>query len=141
MCVITTNEGSKGVVSMFYSPLENTANELEKLKESMDKERLFFPEDVTCTCCKTRLSDFLETGYVGCVECYKLFKQDITNMLYNFHKSVKHMGKRPEGVVTKAKKQREIDLLLKQKADAVENDDFITAQMLKEKIEKLRSEL
>ncbi len=126
---------------MFYSPFENATNELGKLKESLSQEKLFFAEDLTCKCCKTRLSDFLETGYVGCAECYKLFEKDILQMLYNFHKSVKHTGKKPERVVSKAKKQQEITRLLDLQAKAAAEEDFILAQSIKEKIDAIRREI
>ncbi len=126
---------------MFYSPFENVSNDLSKLKETMNQEKLFFSEDLTCKCCKTRLSDLLETGYVGCAECYKLFENDINQMLYDFHKSIKHTGKKPERVVTKARKQQEIDKLLKMQAEASANEDYILAQSIKEKVEALRREL
>lgn len=126
---------------MFHSPFENVSNELGKLKESINDEKLFFAEDLTCKCCKTRLSDLLETGYVGCADCYKLFSADINQMLYNFHKSVKHTGKKPERVVSKALKQKEIDNLLKLQAEASAKEDYILAQSIKEKVQMLRSEL
>lgn len=126
---------------MFYSPFENVSNDLGKLKETISQEKLFFSEDLTCQCCKTRLSDLLETGYVGCAECYKLFEKDINQMLYDFHKAVRHTGKRPERVVSKARKQQEIDKLLKMQAEASAKEDYILAQSIKEKVEALRREL
>ena len=127
--------------SLFHSPFENATQELHKLKQDLNQEKLFYREELTCRCCKTRLSDFLETGYVGCAECYKLFDREITQSLYDFHKAVKHTGKRPEIVDSKAKKQKEIDLLLAQQADASAKEEFLLAQSIKEKIEALRREL
>lgn len=126
---------------MFYSPFENVANKLEKIKQDMAEEKLFFAEDLACEKCKTRLSDLLETGYVGCANCYSLFQKDIVSMVYDFHKAVKHTGKRPDRVASKARKQQEIDMLLKQQAEASANEDYILAQSIKEKISKLRGEL
>lgn len=126
---------------MFYSPFESVTNELGKLKENLSQEKLFFAEDLTCKRCKTRLSDLLETGYVGCADCYKLFETDIVRMLYDFHKAVKHTGKKPERVVSKAIKQQEIDKLVKMQAEASANEDYILAQSIKEKVEALRREL
>ena len=83
----------------------------------------------------------LETGYVGCAECSKLFEKDIVQMLYDFHKAVKHTGKKPERIESRAKKQQEIDKLLKLQAEASANEDFLLAQSYKEKVEKLRSEM
>lgn len=126
---------------MFPSPFENVSTELSKIKDSISQEKLFFSEDLTCKRCKTRLSDLLETGYVGCADCYKLFEKDLTQMLYDFHKAVKHTGKKPEKVVSKALKQQEIEKLLKMQAEASANEDYILAQSIKEKVEALRREL
>ncbi len=126
---------------MFYSPFENASSELNKLKKEIEKEQLFFAEDITCKCCKTRLSDLLETGYVGCSECYKLFEKDIMELIYNFHKSARHTGKRPEIVQTKAKLQKQIDSLLIQQAEASAHEDYLLAQSIKEKIAELRGKL
>lgn len=125
---------------MFYSPFKTVSDDLNKLKQSLNNENLLFDEDLVCKCCKTRLSDFLETGYVGCSQCYKLFEKDIMPMIYNFHKAVKHTGKRPERIASKALKQQEIEKLLKLQAEASAREDFLLAQSYKEKIEKLRSE-
>ena len=46
---------------MFYSPFENAVGELNSLKNSIEEEKLFFGEELTCPQCKTRLSDLLET--------------------------------------------------------------------------------
>ena len=125
---------------MFYSPFEQTSNDLSKMKQSLEAEKLFFSEELTCKCCKTRLSDFLETGYVGCVECYKIFNKEMLESLYNFHKAVRHTGKRPACVDNKAKIKQEIDRLIKLQAEASANEEYLLAQEYKEKIASLRGE-
>ncbi|MBQ8468640.1 MAG: UvrB/UvrC motif-containing protein [Clostridia bacterium] len=126
---------------MFYSPFENATNELSKIKEEIAEENLIFSEELACPNCKTRLSDLLETGYVGCAKCYEVFSKELADMIYDFHKSAKHVGKRPEKLVSKAKIQKEIEQLEEQKRDALEREDFLLAQSIKEKISQLRGEL
>ena len=126
---------------LFPSPFKSVQNDLDKMKETLAQDKLLFAEDLTCKRCKTRLSDLLETGYVGCADFYKLFDNDIKKMLYDFHKAIKHTGKRPERVVSKALKQQEIDKLVKMQAEASANEDYILAQSIKEKVEALRREL
>lgn len=123
---------------MFYSPFENTSSELGKIKKELQEEKLFFAEDLECKCCKTRLSDYLETGYVGCSKCYQVFDKDIIAMIYDFHKAVRHTGKRPQIIEAHAKRQKEIEELLKLQAEASANEDYILAQSIKEKVEALR---
>ena len=125
---------------MFYSPFENAVNELDKMKESLQQEKIFF-EELSCPYCKTRISDLLETGYVGCSECYNVFGEEVLNMIYNFHKANKHVGKKPEKQASKARKQKEIEELLVKQAEASKNEDYLLAQSIKEQVEKLRSEL
>jgi len=126
---------------MFYSPFENATNELSKIKNEMAEEEIIFSEELTCPNCKTRISDLRETGYVGCAQCYEVFGREISDMIYNFHKSANHVGKRPEKLVSKVKISREIDKLEEEKKHALECEDFLLAQEIKEKISKLRGEL
>ena len=125
---------------MFYSPFENAVNNLDKIKETLEQEKIFF-EELSCPYCKTRISDLQETGYVGCSACYNVFGEELLNMIYNFHKSNRHVGKRPEKIASKARKQREIEELLAKQAEASKNEDYLLAQSIKEQVEKLRSEL
>lgn len=125
---------------MFYSPFESTADELSKLKESFSDEKLFF-EELSCPYCKTRVSDLLETGYVGCANCYNVFSGELADLIYNYQKSMRHVGKRPERIASKAKKQKQIEELLQKQAEASANEDYLLAQSIKEQVEKLRSEL
>ena len=125
----------------FYSPFENVSNELDKIKETIKEEKLFFDEELCCPNCNTRISDLMETGYVGCTNCYKVFGKELAEMIYDFHHSTEHRGKRPERAFTKARKQKEIEELLKQQAKASAEEDYILAQQIKEKVEKLKGEL
>lgn len=125
---------------MFYSPFENTVNNLDKIKESLEQEKIFF-EEFSCPYCKTRISDLRETGYVGCSECYRVFHIDLGGMIADFHKASVHVGKRPEKMASKARKQKQIEELLVRQAEASKNEDYLLAQSIKEQVEKLRSEL
>lgn len=123
---------------MFYSPFENAANELHSLKSSIEEEKLFFGEELTCPKCKTRLSDLLETGYVGCSNCYKVFSKDLKNVIYNYHRADTHVGKKPDKIVSRAKMLKEIEELTREQAEASKKEDYILAQSIKEKVETLR---
>ena len=125
----------------FYSPFENVSNELDKIKETIKEEKLFFDEELCCPNCNTRISDLMETGYVGCTNCYKVFGKELAEMIYDFHHSTEHRDKRTKKANTKARKQKEIEELLKQQAKASAEEDYILAQQIKEKVEKLKGEL
>ncbi|MBE7087341.1 MAG: hypothetical protein E7369_03475 [Clostridiales bacterium] len=51
--------------------------------------------DKICNGCRTRLSQFYKTGYLGCPECYVAFEKEITMALKNIQGKTVHVGKEP----------------------------------------------
>ena len=51
--------------------------------------------DKRCPKCKTLLSDFLNTGYLGCPECYRAFEDEIAFSLKRIQGSTENKGRRP----------------------------------------------
>lgn len=51
--------------------------------------------DKYCKSCKTKLSDFYETGMLGCPDCYKAFRLEIVSALKNVQGGRAHKGKTP----------------------------------------------
>lgn len=49
-----------------------------------------------CKSCGTRLSEFYNTSYLGCPDCYKYFRQEIIGAIGKIQGGVKHHGKRPK---------------------------------------------
>ena len=129
-------------------PFNNAVNSLFGFKSEFDElfgdnsfSGNFVKNDIICPKCKTRLSDVEETMFVGCTNCYKLFKDLIDRSAYRYHGRLGHIGKVPSRAVTKAEKIREIEVLENQKSQAVAKEDYTLADTLKKKIEQLRSEL
>lgn len=54
----------------------------------------FMQPELECPVCHTRLSDVVETRYVGCSECYKVFRGQVLNNIQEMHGTRKHLGKR-----------------------------------------------
>ncbi len=44
--------------------------------------------------CGTRLSDVVSGQYVGCSECYRVFRGQVLNNIQDMHGTRKHVGKR-----------------------------------------------
>lgn len=51
--------------------------------------------DKTCRACGTRLSEFYNTGMLGCPDCYKAFGVEINTALKKIQGRTLHVGKRP----------------------------------------------
>jgi protein arginine kinase activator len=54
------------------------------------------PEEIVCEACGTTHSDFLDTGLLGCAQCYTAFKDVVEPLVSKIHSSPYHVGKSPE---------------------------------------------
>ena len=52
--------------------------------------------DVICKFCSTKLSQFMQTGMLGCPHCYKAFESEIASNALRLHGKNVHVGKTPE---------------------------------------------
>ena len=50
--------------------------------------------DKVCEKCGTRLSEYYQTGMLGCPECYNAFRTEIISTLSSIQKSTEHTGKK-----------------------------------------------
>lgn len=91
-----------------------------------------------CDKCSTSLSEVIESGVVGCSNCYSVFQNEIRSVLLQKQGNFNHVGKLALKRTSKLKLEEEIKELEKQKARAVEEENFIVAETLKNQIEKLR---
>ena len=92
-----------------------------------------------CENCNTSLTDILSTGIVGCYNCYNTFKDEIRNYLIQNQGGFNHIGKVATKRFSKQKLDNKIKELEQQKQDAVDSENFILAESIKNQIEKLRS--
>ena len=51
--------------------------------------------DKICKSCGTRLSEFYETGMLGCPDCYNAFRTEIISALKKVQGATTHIGKSP----------------------------------------------
>lgn len=110
-----------------------------------DNSNIMFGENMTnekcCGNCNTSLSDVLTSGLVGCSNCYVTFQDEIRNNLLQRQGGFNHVGKVATKRFSKQKMDNKIKELERQKQEAVEAEDFILAESLKNQIEKLRSSI
>lgn len=97
--------------------------------------------DLVCPKCSTHESDFLETGYLGCPYCYKVFATSVVKYAQDIHGKREHVGKMPLNQFNRKNKSLQLQQLLKQKEEAIASENFELAAILKEKIEKLMGEI
>ena len=120
-------------------PFDSVVNNLWNLKSDMFRES--YLEDIECPRCKSRLSDFKDTSFVGCANCYKVFREAVRQMAYRYHGRVEHLGKIPVVQIDRASKLKEIERLEKLKKQYADAEKYEEANAMKRKIEQLRSEM
>lgn len=94
-----------------------------------------------CDKCSSSLSEVLESGVVGCSHCYVAFENEIKSLILNKQGNFNHVGKLALKRTSKLKIEEEIKNLESQKQKAVEEENFIVAESLKNQIEKLKGRL
>lgn len=125
---------------MFINPLISAQNNLQQVKQDWNSD-FNQTETLVCRKCGTTLDDFLHTGFVGCFECYKTFYPYLKEFAIDVHGRCVHTGKVPSKEATKAAKKREIARLFEQEQKAAQNRDYILANQLKERRERLAEEI
>ena len=98
-------------------------------------------QERVCPRCKTSLSDFYRANIVGCANCYKVFENEIRQVLLEKQGAMNHVGKVSSKHVSKVKIKEQIAKLEEEKTLAAKNEDFMRAEVLKNQIEKLKGEL
>lgn len=123
-----------------YFPFDNIASNLSPFSDILNDDYHYEEQEICCSKCKTKLSDFLDTGFVGCAHCYDEFKDYAISLAQDVHGRATHVGKVPN-LNSKFTKSRELERLINEKNLAVKNEQYIKADELKKQIEKLRGEI
>ena len=127
---------------MFYNPFDAIAQSLSDLKKDIfDDSYMMRPGNIICKNCKTSMAEFLETGFVGCANCYEAFKSQAKEWALEIHGRGYHIGKMPKKASSIAMKRRELERLRQEEQVAVREKDYLRADELYNKIKALEEEL
>ena len=94
-----------------------------------------------CPTCGRSWADFQHNGRLGCSDCYKTFKPQITQVIAQIHSNSQHTGKIPSKSGESLKKKRLYQDLKQQLSDAVKAEDYEKAAKLHKQIRELESEV
>lgn len=94
----------------------------------------------TCDSCGYTLSDFRETGMLGCANCYKTFNQIIMQNLSKIQPSLTHVGKKLNETAGLSEIEKEIKKLELELKTAVNEENYELASEIKKKIIALKEE-
>ena len=97
-------------------------------------------KQLKCDNCGYTFEDIVNTGKVGCENCYKIFYDKMIPSIERLHGNTKHVGKVSLGASSKAKLTSEIEkkkLLLK---EAIDKQEFEQAAKIRDQIKKMKEE-
>ena len=103
------------------------------------KASFFEPEDIEIRCekCKTTLSDFEETLYVGCENCYKVFANEISKKVSELNGKNIYVGKVPIKLISKISRSSELSRLKERYRELVSAGKVSEANRVRERIYKI----
>jgi len=103
---------------------------------SKDSDKIFAKID-KCSKCGMLYDEFKKAGRLGCDNCYKVFEKKLIPILDTIHKHTRHKGKVPKAFREKFSRIEKIRELNKKLKEAVENEEFELAAVLRDKIKEI----
>ncbi|MCL2494716.1 MAG: UvrB/UvrC motif-containing protein [Oscillospiraceae bacterium] len=93
-----------------------------------------------CGLCGSSLNEIIQSGHVGCAQCYETFAEQLQPTLQRIHGALRHTGKAPgadPAVAERGRRQARIEHLRAQIASAVQEEDYERAAALRDEIRTL----
>jgi len=95
---------------------------------------------IKCPVCGITFVDFAKQGRLGCGNCYKVFREQIQDLLRKIHGSDVHRGKIPSTVGEMAVILQEERKLQEKLKKAISEEDFELAAQIRDKLKALLSD-
>lgn len=99
-----------------------------------------------CQTCGSSFNDIVGSGHIGCSDCYSKFEEKLEPSIKKIHGKTKHIGKfisyedKTENKKEKIQKDDSVDALRKQLDQAVAEQRFEDAAILRDKINDITGE-
>jgi protein arginine kinase activator len=93
-----------------------------------------------CALCGINFAQILQSGRIGCGECYAAFKAELEPTVIKIHGRAKHTGKVPGNLKSVISVKRRIEELSLKLRKMIEEQNFEEAALLRDEINKLNQE-
>lgn len=97
-------------------------------------------EEKKCTLCGATFRQLCEEGKAGCPACYSVFREEFTPTLTRLHGTATHRGRVPHMLRAKKTKEEKIASLEKELKEAIANEKYEDAAVLRDKLRDMRAE-
>ncbi len=125
----------------FHNPLEGVPFPLAEFLASMLSQTQIPKPDkqaqMVCSACRMSFSDFVQSGRLGCGNCYVIFRSQLDDLLRKVHGSTQHRGKFPHMAADVMKPLREERNLQDELKKAIQDEDFEKAAKIRDKLKIL----
>lgn len=113
----------------------------EKGIDGKNKEETLADRNKVCPNCGLTFVEYKDSGSLGCIECYKIFNDEIKIFLKESQLGILHKGKEPVSNSKILIVKKEILEMKKKLESYVEGEKFEEAVKLRDKIEERKEEL
>ncbi len=109
-------------------------------------QKLTATNEQRCPTCGNTFRDIANSGRLGCSNCYRTFYDKLLPSIQRIHGRIKHSGKQisvPDSISNNNDKESEInnlDALKAQLAQAVENQEYEQAAIIRDKIKEIEND-
>ena len=97
-------------------------------------------EATSCPVCSTTLGEFMRSGRAGCGQCYSAFRKQAEAMLKKIHGSTLHNTETANLKKAETKGESELDSLRRRLTEAINEENFEEAALIRDKIRALEKE-
>ncbi len=125
-CAVIKGLNNRGT-SMFSDLLKNTEHD----NKSNEK---------VCSSCGAKLSSIVESGLIGCGDCYKIFNNELSTTIRRLHGRTNYRGKIPQTSAPRLDCSSIVSKLREEMAKAVQTENFEHAAELRDKIKEIEGE-
>ena len=94
-------------------------------------------ERKVCPLCKANFAQIVQSGKIGCGECYVTFKAELEPTVIKMHGRAKHVGKIPKNLESKIGIKRKIEELNLKLRKLIETQNFEEAAVVRDEINSL----
>ena len=134
LCEICAQSKNLPHVAVF-SP-QSTMGDIWKLLQ-ISSQQTKRRQDVTCPDCGMTREEFRRKGRVGCAKDYKVFAEDIQEILERVHGALGHAGRIPGKCSGKVGRRKEIASLRKELDTAIREEAYENAARIRDELQQL----
>jgi len=113
----------------------------EKGVDVKNRDDVIVGKNKVCPTCGLTFGEYKDSGKLGCIDCYKIFSDQIKIFLKDTQLDIIHRGKEPVRNTKVLFFKKEILEMKKRLEDYVESEKFEEAVKLRDKIEERKEEL